>query len=308
MKVVRQARLELSGGSTPDLLRPPVLPPFERHTRWHAPRPPCCSLRIVVQSTCGDSFADLSIASGAALLAYVNCTLASNTAYSSSAGAVTFASGSYLIFDEVTSSARPLYMGGLSIPTDLRLEVISTDATLPLSVTLAEYVSGGVCVETSVFANTSIDGCPSNAMCHIAAGADSSNSSQCLITYTQYYNSDDGSNDSLYGLFALLALPVFLVIGALALRAAGSKAREPAEMPELEVAYAEGYPAPGLDVWNTPATEPIEPWNAYALAPEPPLALEPQAVYLSPAYDAPYMAYYASYMAETDLHAAPYYQ
>jgi len=211
---------------------------------------------LVVHATCGDSFADLSLSSGTALLAYVNCTLASNTAYSSSAGATTFSSGSFLIFDQVTSSARPLYMGSLSAASDLRLEVISTDASTPLSVTLAEYALSGTCI--TAFANTSIDGCPSNATCEISGGADSSNSSQCLITYTQTLNVSD-SNDAWYGLFGLLALPV-IVVAALALKAVMRADRGPSEMAELDMGYPEpygvyeGYLEPDLYVLNSPAS------------------------------------------------------
>ena len=49
MKVVRQARLELSGGSTPDLLRPTADPPPPTHTPAEHPQtapPPPSVVRL----------------------------------------------------------------------------------------------------------------------------------------------------------------------------------------------------------------------------------------------------------------------
>ena len=138
-------------------------------------------------------------------MVYVNCTLSSNTAYSSTASGVTFASGSYLIFDQVTTSARALYMGSVTAASDLRIEVISVDSTVPLSVHLAVYP--GSCVTTS--SNSSIDGCPSGATCSIGHSSDGTN---CLLTYTQVAGSSADSNSALYGLFGLAVIPVVVLL------------------------------------------------------------------------------------------------
>ena len=196
---------------------------------------------LVTMETCGDSFADLTVDAGAALLVYVNCTLAANGAYSSSAGATTFASGSYLIFDRVTAAAQPLYMGGFSPASDLRVEVVSADAAVPLSVTLATYAASGSCA--AAFANSSIDGCPSGAACALAGAEDGTNSSQCVITYSQAASGED-SDQGLYGLLGLLALPaVAVLVLALRLGLPGSPAPDAGLYDEwgmAEEAYPEG--------------------------------------------------------------------
>uniref|UniRef100_A0A6T1YXE8 Expansin-like EG45 domain-containing protein n=1 Tax=Eutreptiella gymnastica TaxID=73025 RepID=A0A6T1YXE8_9EUGL len=208
---------------------------------------------IVTLTSCGDSFADLTVSSGTALLVYTNCTLSSNTAYSTSAGTTTFSSGSYLIFDEVTASARPLYMAGFSAPSDLRVEVISTDTTTPLTVTLAEYVASS-CVTS--FSNSSIDGCPSGASCTLSAGQDSTNSSQCVILYTQSSAGDD-SNDAWWGLLALLVIPLCAVgVFALVKLTPGPSSNEVAvPVPEASYSMQRGIavPPPSPAAPNTPA-------------------------------------------------------
>ena len=174
-------------------------------------------------------------------MVYVNCTLSSNTAYSSTASGVTFASGSYLIFDQVTTSARALYMGSVTAASDLRIEVISVDSTVPLSVHLAVYP--GSCVTTT--SNSSIDGCPSGATCSIGHSSDGTN---CLLTYTQVAGSSADSNSALYGLFGLAVIPVVVLL-ALAFKV--TKSTKPAEVSAPMDYFAYDY-TPQQQQWNTP--------------------------------------------------------
>ena len=167
---------------------------------------------------------------------------------------MTFATGSYLIFDGVTSSARPLYMGGVSAGSDLRLEVISTDSALPLAVVLAEYATSGSCVTS--FANSSIDGCPTAATCYVVGQADASNSSQCTITYLQLATGAEGSDEALLALFSLVALVPLAVVFALCVAKSGALGPPAASAlsPEFELDYPELVPAPDPMHWPTPRT------------------------------------------------------
>ena len=184
--------------------------------------------RTVTSTICGDSLSDIHVSYGAALLNYGNCTLGSDTAYSSSTGNADFESGSYLIFDQVSSLSLPLYMGGFSVPSDLRVEVISTDRTVPLDVVLLKYVMTGSCV--SAFSDTTIDGCPTAAACVVVGANDSTNNSLCVVTYSQAYASPSPSpnpspaspspedpsesNAAMLALLGLLLVPLIAVVVA----------------------------------------------------------------------------------------------
>jgi hypothetical protein len=167
---------------------------------------------LLVTTLCGSNHGDLTFASSTALLAYLNCSASST--YSSTAGAVTFASGSYLIFDQVSNTSLPLYMTSFTAASDLVVEVINTGVT-DYFVTLATYENpGGSGGCTTSFANYSVDGCASGATCSVYGGTDSSNSSLCVITFRQLTDFDDGSNEAYLGLLGLLGIiPIAALLG-----------------------------------------------------------------------------------------------
>ena len=145
---------------------------------------------IVTQSLCGAQHGDLSVGSGTALLAYLNCTAATTPQYSSTIGTVTFASGSYLILEQVNSASLPLYMAGVSAASGVQLEVISETTAVPFSVAIVTYVHSDTC--PFAFSNTTFENCPDGATCTVTGVVDSSDSTLCTLVSSQALDSDNG--------------------------------------------------------------------------------------------------------------------
>lgn len=181
---------------------------------------------------CGSTYSTTTVASNTAIIVDTSCTLASNTTYSSLTTSVAWSSGSFVQFDSISSSSKPLYADSLTMDTTT-VEAINTGSGA-YTVNLAEYNKSGTCITN--FATTSIDGCPSGYTCTITGSQDSSNPNQCNIVYTQVVSSsnddDDGSNSSYYALFALLVIPIALVIALVALKCCRTK--QEATMVHLE--------------------------------------------------------------------------
>ena len=129
---------------------------------------------------CGSQHGALRVPSGWTIVALLNCT-ASDTAYASAISGLAFASGGLLVLEAVTSSSRPLYVGHLSVPQGLTVQIVTSETSFSSPVSLVVYSSSGGCgIPSDLHAE-----CPVGVACSIASGVDPTDSSLCRIAYAE---------------------------------------------------------------------------------------------------------------------------
>ena len=251
---------------------------------------------------CGSQLGSLTLGSGTAVHAALNCT--ANTTYSNTMTDATFATGSYLILDGVSSASQPLLLGSLFEGSEYAVEVNSLEPQASLSVEVAVYLSA-TCART--WTEETFLRCPLDMTCSLVVGQ---RGGFCTVTYVQSPTpspspsptptrsppapgatpgpspdrkpspspspspdssgapvaGSGGSNSALWGLLALLLIPVVGVVVWCAMR---PRPRE--ERPHVE-ADAMQVEAVNQDVEN-PLSSPVEIPDPLSLAADSPLGV-----------------------------------
>jgi hypothetical protein len=208
----------------------------------------------LLTTLCGGNDGDLSIGSGAAVqVDTTNCSNSNQTwtdtgvvgtSVSQAVGQLDLASGGYLQLLAITSSSLAMYASGLgSFAGNFEVDSDTSGALSSRNILVAKVDNSSVSCPTT---SCSVTDCPSSYTCScswtLTQGTTVTSNYYCVASYSQTASSSDDSNNGLWALFALFALPLVGIAGLLLMKMAAKKpAAPPVVAKEPEPVYPQ-YP------------------------------------------------------------------